>query len=448
MMRLIGLVFTLFLSATALAQENSPYSRYGLGDLSPSQNIVTRSMGGISAAYSDYQSVNFVNPAAYGNLSFIRDPKLVRTSLRNTIFDIGAEIDTRTLKSTTPLNKFTSTNLIISYLQLGLPIKMKKANKKGIFVGAGFGLKPISKINYKIYKTERVSGVDSLATLYEGSGGLNEVNVGFGVRYKQFNIGITTGYRFGKKEYSTKLVLVNDTVNYYRSNSSNTSTFGGTFLTIGTQYEWYMKNTSILRFGAYGSLSQKLNANQTEIKQTITTDVNGNVYSIDSVYEKNSTGTINYPASFGFGVIYNDSANHWLVGADFEKTFWNNYQFIGQKDKVQDNWKVRVGGEYFPAKVNTPIKKYFNFIRYRAGFYYGSDYINVGNNLPEYGFTFGAGFPLKLRKTFYETQASYLNTAIEIGSRGNKSSNIRESMVRISVGFSLSDLWFNRSKYY
>jgi hypothetical protein len=448
MMRLIGLVFTFFLSATAVAQENSPYSRYGLGDVSPNQNIVTRSMGGISAAYSDYQSVNFINPSAYGNLSFIRDPKLARTSLRNTIFDIGAEVDTRTLKSTTPLNKFTSTNLIISYLQLGIPIKMKKANRKGIFLGAGFGLKPVSKINYKIYKTERVSGVDSLATLYEGSGGLNEVNVGFGLRYKQFNIGFNTGYRFGNRDFSTKLLLINDTVNYYRSNSANKSTFGGTFLTIGTQYEIYMKSTAIIRLGAYGSLSKKLKATQTETRETFTTDGSGNPFRIDSVYEKKSTGTVNYPASIGFGITYSDSANHWLVGVDIEKTFWSKYEFIGQKDKVQDNWKVRLGGEFFPAKVNTPIKKYFNFVRYRAGFYYGNDYINVGSTLPEYGFTFGAGFPLKLRKTFYETQASYLNTAIEIGSRGNRSNNIRESMVRISVGFSLSDLWFNRSKYY
>ena len=31
--------------------ENSPYSRYGLGDVIPSQNILTRGMGGMSAAY-------------------------------------------------------------------------------------------------------------------------------------------------------------------------------------------------------------------------------------------------------------------------------------------------------------------------------------------------------------------------------------------------------------
>src|SRR5438046_248995 len=90
------------------SQENSPYSRYGLGDIAPKSNIVSRGMGGISAGTSDYQSINFTNPASYGNL-------------RNTIFDLGFEVDTRTLKSTEPASRFSATNTTISYLQLGFP---------------------------------------------------------------------------------------------------------------------------------------------------------------------------------------------------------------------------------------------------------------------------------------------------------------------------------------
>ena len=36
-----------------MAQDNSPYSRYGLGDLHPNTNILNRGMAGLSAAYSD-----------------------------------------------------------------------------------------------------------------------------------------------------------------------------------------------------------------------------------------------------------------------------------------------------------------------------------------------------------------------------------------------------------
>ena len=436
-MRLIGLVFTLLFSITAVAQENSPYSRYGLGDISPSQNIVNRGMGGISAGFADFKTVNFINPASYASLSL-------------STFDFGIEVDTRTLKSISPAEKFTSTNLIISYVQLGLPIKLKKANKKGIFLGMNMGLRPVSKISYKIYALGPIQpgAQDSVFSLYEGSGGVNEAMLGFGLKIKKFSIGFNSGYRFGNKTYSTKVSISNDTVFHYPSNTSNKTNFGAVFINGGLQYEMKFKNNSILRLGAYGALSQKMNGSQELKIETVSYDANGGIYRIDSVYQKSADGTVEYPTSFGAGFLFQDGGNHWSWGADYEKTLWNKYQFFDQKDKVQDSWKVRAGIEYLPASINTPVKKYFQFVKYRAGFYYGTDYVNLGTKLPEYGFTFGAAFPLKIRRAYYETQTSFLNTAFEIGSRGNKQSNLRESIFRISVGFSLSDLWFNRSKYY
>ena len=450
MMRLIGLVLTVLFCTTVAAQENSPYSRYGLGDLAPNHNIITRGMGGIAAGYTDFQSINFINPASYGSLGYV-DPATIRTNpnyQRSTIFDFGAEFDTRTLKSTTPPSKFTSNNLSISYLQLGFPIKMKKANKKGIFLGASFGLKPVSKINYKIAKVERVAGVDSLGTIYEGSGGLNEVNTGAGIRFKKLSLGFNAGYSFGKKDYSTQLTFLNDTVHYYSSNSSSKTNFGSTFFNAGLQYEITLKRKAVIVLGAYGSLQQTLIASQDIIRQTITTDANGNDVKIDSVFQSNLKGEIIRPSSYGIGFTFRDSSGHWLIGADYEATQWQNYRFYGQPDLVANNWKIRAGVEYYPANYNTNIKKYFNFVHYRFGFNYGPDYIKVNNNLPEYGFTFGAGFPLKLRRGYFETQSSMLNTAVEIGSRGDKKSNLRENTVRISIGLSLGDLWFRTQKYY
>ncbi|MBC7689837.1 MAG: hypothetical protein H7211_16860, partial [Aquabacterium sp.] len=153
------------LQQSVYSQENSPYSRYALGDMVPKTNIVSRGMGGIAAGFSDFQSINAVNPASYANL-------------KTTIFDIGAEADRRTLKSTNPAARFTATNAVISYLQLGFPIKLKKANKKDIFWAMSFGLRPVSRINYKITKVERKTGVDSLGTIYDGSGGLNQAYIG------------------------------------------------------------------------------------------------------------------------------------------------------------------------------------------------------------------------------------------------------------------------------
>ncbi len=429
------LIIACGLQHAVYSQENSPYSRYGLGDIVPKSNIVSRGMGGIAAGYSDYQSINFINPASYANL-------------RSTIFDIGVEADSRTLKSINPPARFSATNAVISYLQLGFPIKMKKANKKDIFWGMNIGLRPVSKINYKITKLSR--GVDSIGTIYEGSGGLSQAYLGTAVSIKHFNIGVNGGYMFGNKDYSTQLSFINDTVQYAQSNTQNRSNFGGLFLNGGIQYDFRIKNkknknVSILRFGAYGNLKQSMTASSDKTVETVQYDASGNKIRIDSVFTIGQKGTVIYPATVGAGVSY--QTLNWLFGADFETTKWQDYRFFGQQDLVQNSWKIRVGTEYYPLKDNTPYGKYFNFVKYRFGFYYGPDYINVNSSLPEFGFSFGAGFPLKLRKSYYETQTSMLNTAIEFGTRGDKKSNLRESTLRISVGFSLSDLWFGRQKY-
>ena len=431
------LIIACGLQHAVYSQENSPYSRYGLGDMVPKTNIVSRGMGGIAAGYSDYLSINFINPASYANL-------------RTTIFDIGAEADRRTLKSISPAARFTATNAVISYLQLAFPIKMKKANKKDIFWAMNIGLRPVSRINYKITKTERRRGIDSLGTIYEGTGGLSQAYLGTAVSIKGFSIGVNGGYMFGNKDYSTQLNFLNDTVQYSQSNTESKTSFGGLFLNAGIQYELKFNNKkkqkiNALRLGAYGNLKQIMTASRDALVETVMFDASGNKFRVDSVFANNVKGEVIYPATLGAGFTYQTS--NWLVGADFETTKWQDYRFYNQADQVQNSWKIRFGTEYFPLKENTPFKKYFSFIKYRFGFYYGPDFVRVTNSLPEYGFSFGAGIPLKLRKSYYETQTSMLNTAIEFGSRGDKKSNLRESTLRISVGLSLSDLWFRGQKY-
>ncbi len=433
-MRLTGLVLLLMLGVSAAAQENSPYSRFGLGDMVPSQNIISRGMGGISAGYADFKSVNYVNPASYSALQF-------------TTFDFGAEIDRRKLKSTATGSSFSSTNLIISYLQLGVPIRMNKLNKKKIFLGMNFGLRPVSRINYKILNARRTE-VDSLGSLYKGDGGLSDALFGMGLKIKNLSIGFNAAYRFGNKNYDTSFSVLNDSVFHYPSSIDNKSSFHGLAYTLGFQYDIRFKNKALLKVGAYTNLKSTLKGEQDYTIQTVQYDANGASYRVDSIYSKTGSGNVIYPSGWGAGFTYQDSVGHWMFGADYEKTNWNEYRFFGAPDRLKDVWKVRAGIEYLPASYNTPVKKYFSFVKYRFGFYYGPDRINLGNDLPEYGFSFGAGFPLKLRTSYYETQTSYLNTAIEIGSRGNKNNNLRESLFRISFGFTLSDRWFIRSKYY
>ena len=86
MFRFCAMMLLVSVTATAWSQENSPYSRYGLGDLYPKQHIASRAMGGISAAFLDGQALNTANPASYGSIRFVT-------------YDLGISVDSRKLKS-------------------------------------------------------------------------------------------------------------------------------------------------------------------------------------------------------------------------------------------------------------------------------------------------------------------------------------------------------------
>lgn len=437
--RTFGLISALFISSLAIAQENSPYSRYGIGDIVPNQNVLNRAMGGISAGYADFQSINFVNPASLGNL-------------RSTVFDLGAAIDIRNLKSNNTPEKFKSVNTYISYLQVGFPIGSQKFQRKGNYWGVSFGLRPVTRINYKIERNERLTNIDSLNTLFEGTGGINQANISTGIKIKNFSFGLSTGYSFGSKDYSTRLNFINDTVAYYKSNTATKTQFGGVFLDLGLQYEIKTKNKGLLRLGAYGKLQQNLDAKRDNLAETFEYDGSGGYYTIDTVSATVGVkGKIKVPATYGAGFTY--SNDHWLWGADVELTSWDSYRYYGQKDVVQNSYTVRVGAQYFPAKVNTPYSKYWSFVKYRAGFYYGNDYIKLNDqNRMAYALTFGAGLPLtKLQRNNYEYFRDgdvVLNTGIEVGARGNKNSqSLREGILRFNIGVSMNARWFVKPKY-
>jgi hypothetical protein len=404
-------------------------------------------MGGFSAAYADYdkrydrktdyprsQTVNFLNPASY-------------SKMRITSFDLGFEVDSRTLHQPDTTAKFRSVSAIISYVQLGIPLSRKHS------LGMTLGLRPVSRINYKIVKLDSEHSaspgngrIDSLQTMYEGSGGSYQAYVGFGKSFKNFSIGFNTGYFFGTKDYSTKKIFIPDSLDrtYYNSNFETKSSFGGLFFDFGAQYDAQLSKTTVLRLGAYGNTMQKFNANKDVLHQTFNYDANGALFNIDTVsYVGDVSGTLQYPSTMGFGFMI-DRLDKWQIGADFTTTAWDNYNFFGEKESVKNSWMFKMGGQFIPNVLDP--KRYWSHVTYRAGFNFGPDYINVDNKLPQFGVSLGAGFPV--RKNPYSNQYTSINLALEYGRRGDANNSLRESLFRVALGFTLSDLWFIKKKYY
>lgn len=449
----------LSVSIIAYSQENSPFSRYGLGDIYPQQSIASRGMAGLSAAFSSNQAINSMNPASYGSLGIVT-------------YDFALSIDMRSLRSATPNAKYKSTNFIPSYLQLGIPLT-KKRNGAALV----FGLRPYTRINYSVSDGDRIDydslGItDSIQQLYEGNGSVNQVFAGIGKTWRSkknplnsFSLGVNGGYEWGAKYTGTKIAFPLDSLNenWYKSNSTDTTHYWGVFLNPGfmasftlkekTDEITKLKHSYVLVIGASGTLEQNLNANRDFTRETFFYKDDGSIQAIDSVYRETAIpGKVNIPLSMNGGIMLNRwvtngpyQLKQWGIGVEYNFSPWSKYLFYGLPDKVRDSWFIRGGLELTPSPMSN--KSILSTGTYRLGYYRGVDYIDAdGNGYKVQAFTFGYSFNLRKYRS-YDNQFTMINTAIEVGKRGSNVNNVTENFFKISLGLSLSDVWFIKRKY-
>jgi hypothetical protein len=449
--RVLKFVFSFIFLSTSMvlfAQNNSPYSRFGLGDLSSGTNITTRGMGGISAAYSDIFSVNFANPASYSQFQAILEQRSKKLSSGRVVLDVGTNLESRTLIAPNTANRFTSNDLLFSYVQVGLPLRKNW--------GLSFGIRPISRISYLINREETlkdpVSGndIERAVTQFRGTGGSYLPSIGTGFAIKNLSLGINAGYLFGNRENTTLRSLINDSLLYYSSEHTTNTSFGSLFFDAGLLYTATLKKGSnsetVLRFGVSGNWKQTLDGSQNIMRQTFTRGSSGEELRIDSVYENNGVkGEIMYPSSYKAGFTLqrrNSNGSGWLFGVDYGQSKWSEYRYFGQADSVQDSRMFHFGGQFNPR----PQSNYFSNVAYRFGFFTGKDYIKVRNDLPVFGMSFGAALPIRPSR-MAPNQFSMVNLALEYIKRGNNDNLLKENMFRFSLGLNLTDLWFGKRKY-
>ena len=160
-------------------------------------------------------------------------------------------------------------------------------------------------------------------------------------------------------------------------------------------------------------------------------------------YVKDQKGKLESPSKYGVGFTL-ESPDKWLIGVDYTAGKWSEYRFFGQPDLLANTWMVKIGGQIIPNAYNP--KSYWSRVTYRAGLNFGPDYVSADGKLATFGFTAGAGFPI--RKNIYTNQYTSINFGLGYGKRGNNSNVISENTFRVSMGLTLSDLWFIKKKYF
>ncbi|MBK7763009.1 MAG: hypothetical protein IPI46_06500 [Bacteroidetes bacterium] len=418
--KLLATIFGLLAYTAGSAQENSPYSRYAMGNLKTTENSMHRGMAGVCMGDDQALVVNPDNPASY---SF----------LKLTSFQLGIEGTSNNIR-----NSVTATRtgaLTISYVNLGLAISKK--------LGVSFGLMPVTRSKYSMQQTDEIPGISKVINDYYGGGATQKIYAGAAYKVKDFSFGVNAGYLFGNLVNSSD-VSFTDTLKILSTSVSSRSVLGGFFIQGGAMMSKKLKDDYRLVFGTSYTLSQKLNAKKDTYWKSFIGDViePDFQYNVDSVVEKK--GKVIVPAKLAVGVMLHDG-DKWKAGIDFNTSNWENYRTYEQQDSTTNSWMIKIGGSITPDP--TSVTQTWKRMSYRAGVYSGQDILSFNNtDLKINGFTLGIGYPI--RRSGYNQSIGQLNAAIDVGKRGTVNNGlIAEGYTRFSIGFTFNDKWFVKRKY-
>lgn len=403
-------VVVLSMSTIAQNSANSPYTRFGFGELNEPMPGDQKAMGGVSLGMRTSTSINTMNPASYNSMDTM-----------TFMFDLGVGGLLSQFKDKTGSSQNFNSNL--EYITMQFPLSKNLAASAGVL--------PYSFSGYNFYDEDSVQIVSNQSSeqfanytrMYYGSGGVSQVYAGLAYKFlNRFSVGVNAYYMFGK-------------VNNVRTLSFTSSSLTGT-----TQTNVLDVKTFRLRYGL--QYFETFNKKHTFTLGAIfeqKTPMNGSFYQAlygspsDTTYYDNE---FDFPMYWGAGLTY-QLANKLTVGADFTSQAWGDAKFFGKTDSLQNKFKFSLGGDYVP---NFRSSKYFDRVHYRFGLNYSNPYYKVNGENPanNFGISFGFGFPLMQSKTI-------LNTSFEYGKVG-ATSMFREDYFKFTLNATFNEMWFFKRK--
>ena len=396
---------------------NSPYSYIGMGELDPGYSTSNLMMGGLGVSNSNGIYNNVINPAL-----------LARN--RYTGFEVGVNTEYKSLQDVRQKQSVFGGN----YQSLNITIP---ASPRWTF---SLGIRPYSSVQYdtKSYRRLNLLGVDSLIYSFSGSGNINKLSFSNGVRIsKELYLGIEANYLFGNIVRNVSTQNLSDG-QYYKVQLENRNDYSDFTFKAGLAYRYALKKDLYLNLGASIDLNSSMSASQ--IKRFAILDYTGNnTLNADTLSQK-TPFVQNLPVTKKFGLSFEKIAR-WMVGVDFISTDWTKVENnLGQLRALPVSNKWIVGGEFTPDFES--VSNYLKRTTYRAGFSYETTPYAMSDSSPyavDMNFSLGAALPLR--------NLSYLNISYQLGKRGNLSqNNLEELYHRISIGLTLSDLWFIKKK--
>ena len=416
--RLLSILTVLLVVTGTFADNgiNSPYSRFGLGILSDQSLGVNRQMGGLGYAMHDMRYINLLNPAS-----------LTRVDTLTMLFDAGFSLQNVNFEENG--KKINAHNGSFDYVAMAFRLR------KGL--GMSFGFLPYSNVGYSfssknININDNAGNNSSYTEGYNGTGGIYQPYIALGwAPIGNLSVGIMASYIYG--DITHKVSTTFDDTNI-RSRMRNYNIDLSSYkVDLGIQYDLELSKKSGLTLGLVYSLGHDLNANANLIEQTLQ---NGTIQSSDTTKIKDG---FKLPHTMGLGAMYN--RGNWKFGADYTYQAWGASDFFGES-KGADRSKVSLGAEFSPNKIYGNI---FQKMTYRAGMYYAQPYTQVNGNdgCEEFGISAGISVPII---NSHNNRSSLHISGQSIIIEPKSSGMISETYLRINIGITFNESWFNKMK--
>ena len=405
----------------------SPYSIFGVGDLSRQGTAYNRSMGGVGVALRSNRFINIVNPAAVtarDSLAFMADFG---------IYGDNKVFSQENIKSVN--NTFNIGSLAMSF-----PIWRSSAMMIGItpYSDTGFGS------SFKDTDPDVIGNLGNINFTAGGNGSIYKFFAAAGVTFfDRLSLGAEVDYYFGKisKTYDTSISDAS-----YVSISNNTTlqmtAVGGKF---GIQYEQPIGDEARLGVGATYSTSANLRGYYQDSRLSVGSAVTDTLkFSVDTLGLQRK---VSLAPEIGVGVSFR-YADRLTLAFDYSWSDWtatgigtlSGFSETSSPFSASKTESYRFGMEFVPNR--NDIRYYLNRVAYRVGAYYKNDYFLLnGEKVPSMGVTLGATFPIF---RLYNG----LTVGLEFGQRGSlKNSMVRERYFNFSVGVNIFDIWFQKPQY-
>ncbi|KAA6333954.1 hypothetical protein EZS27_017685 [termite gut metagenome] len=398
--QLVAVLLLILLSEAVSAQNNtnSPYTRYGYGQLADQTFGKSKAMGGIAYGLRDRYQINPSNPASYSavdSLTFLYEGGI---TLQNTNFSDG----------TTKLN---TKNSSFDYVAMQFRLHRK--------LGMTVGLLPFSNVGYNFSQVNTETPANTIT--YSGEGGLHQFFAGLGFQVtKNLSIGTNLSYLWGNITRNA-VVIFASTASASSYQETRVVSLKDVKFDLGLQYTYDLGKKNSLTAGLVFSPKRKLTNEVYE--QTVT----------GAVTIKDIKADFGIPLSWGLGVTYMYDTRL-SVGLDYSLQKWSKVSYLGDANAFCDYSKIAGGIEYLPRYAGGG---YFSYIKYRAGVYYSTPYYKIENvSAKEYGITGGIALPLPRTRSILNVSAQY----IKVG--GPTATMLDENQLRINVGLTFNERWF------